>query len=1025
MSKERFDVLSWLQKDSFGSFKTSPSFAQASENENVNMNNSSLEELFNTNPSSLSSFSNSNQNSYTHFPSTYSAQNIAKQVARASHPSLSPSSSSLPLSSQLTLDIDTTHAKDRLFTIYQTIHELLGDIIKQFQVSFSSFTKSMKQLIFDEFVTYAKAQKFTFIEIDNFLSFSHHLFDPESCYRDELNDFIALFCYRVAVLYILKIRLVVVLSKQLKLQFYSRDLANPSSFFSQIFKKGGSFEINNDAIQANHYTWFRPSGTNIAHANKIVPILDKVTIFEIHTLIHRKSSELDNHLDSVASLDRLSPQNIKISSDFLRLFLVNYNDWLNGNEEREKKNSFFPLSLPGHNRKLKIISCKYTGDNCDHFLVMNWYLENSPHLHKNKNLVYPHFVTDDTSCEKYWQFSYDLQLMTSLATLSEQYEVTPDVLISQVMNYHLSYGHENANHGRQMNLFAEVDPNINSKYERIVLNVTEFPKNNPHFFLFQKITSQEKFLSNNGQVYVFTTKKLFVPSQSDKFDQFLKIFKLDCVVNLEELVGSKEVAPYLYIFSKQQQQVTEDLPFDFISNINAEEKRISRNVNLDKDQNSYMNFQFIGQLDSCKSFVSINEALEKFYQNKPVESTPLYHLELPSNVTFEFYQDLISEGKPLHASNSKDPTKVTHPSFLKNLLKSCVPLDNFFTLEQIKDTETYFQQEHNTLQVNRDGLFQHILIVDLRNQSIPQIEIAPYPSFRGKMQEYGFALCAYFGIKSKIPHLNLNLFRDFFSTSIGKQMVQLSLAAGAINKIKARVASILIPKFLGKPQEIPSQYNQSLRFLALPEQELQKLSPNEINHSLQNAKSLLFSLAKEYPWPILGLLGHFYSNSNIFSSESNAEINYAHPLFLQSLLKLKTHAIYPANNDFFVEIVATSQEELSRTLTASKITPVAIASTTNNDNSSNDYCIELISGQKTAIRIHAEIESLRFMEFLLKSAEGHAISKVVMTLKLPTTVALKQLLHHFQQSNQMASSIVSECAMLMNQLVCDQIITQC
>jgi hypothetical protein len=81
------------------------------------------------------------------------------------------------------------------------------------------------------------------------------------------------------------VRLLTALCKKLKTQFFQRDLANPSSFFAQLFRKGGQTELNHEAIQANHYTWYRPSNTQLQQVQKLTTILDQLTIFEVHDLI--------------------------------------------------------------------------------------------------------------------------------------------------------------------------------------------------------------------------------------------------------------------------------------------------------------------------------------------------------------------------------------------------------------------------------------------------------------------------------------------------------------------------------------------------------------------------------------------------------------------------------------------------------------------------------------------------------------------------------------------------------------------
>ena len=88
-------------------------------------------------------------------------------------------------------------------------------------------------------------------------------------------------------------------------------------------------------------------------------------------------------------------------------------------------------------------------------------------------------------------------------------------------------------------------------YNRVLLNITDLPKKNPHHYLIQKIFSENETLKRSGYLFVSTNQNLFVPSQSERVEQLLETLKLEAIFNFEGIKGKGEVPNFIYIFFRK------------------------------------------------------------------------------------------------------------------------------------------------------------------------------------------------------------------------------------------------------------------------------------------------------------------------------------------------------------------------------------------------------------------------------------------------------------------------------------------
>ena len=108
------------------------------------------------------------------------------------------------------------------------------------------------------------------------------------------------------------------------------------------------------------------------------------------------------------------------------------------------------------------------------------------------------------------------------------------------------------NSGSRTGLLLEDNPFYTSTYDRVVLNLCHFPKNNPQHFLMSQILEQVKYLKSGGYLFVLSSKKLFVPSQRERLSPVLKELKTEAIFDLDEIKGKGELGSYIYVFRKKE-----------------------------------------------------------------------------------------------------------------------------------------------------------------------------------------------------------------------------------------------------------------------------------------------------------------------------------------------------------------------------------------------------------------------------------------------------------------------------------------
>ncbi len=862
--------------------------------------------------------------------------------------------------------------------------ELWKDALHTFKSS-SSFPKTMSTAIHAEFKSTERyslipadtakdsmeSLKEKIVALNDYNLFWSEVKNPQSAYAPILKLFLELYSFKVATIYLLKLKFLVSFSEASGFSYTLNHIVNPSTFINHLFTKGSSQEINCESLKMNQYSWYRPSG-------KIAQQLEELS---------RSFSEV-----STTQLMKLcSYRDIKNSSSSLNFTTKNYSHALSHASFGKFINQllvFFPLwnqqekfKYPEGRQILKpeVLNTKFVGDHIESLGQGHW-LAQEQNLNLDwSEILCPDFSTGHNEKDCFIKTSQELQFLNFLVTYSKDRGVSTREFVLQVTRE--KNNRSKANMSAQISLFTTSEQQRDLLYDRVVLNLGHLPKKNPHHFLLSKIQDQKDSLATEGQLLVLTNQKIFVPSQSKKVIALLKDFKIEAIFNFEKLKGRGEVSNYVYILKKRNPFARNN---DFL-NMDPSSLVASQKV----DQESCFSFRWHGELTLFSKFENLVEELFSFFSERSSSSTSIYQRGLGHELSFEFHQDAIIDGKLL-SSLSEDNENITHPQFFKNLTLSCSPFDAFFAIQELQDnrgrksTKDFLGISQSTF----EQTYSSVLIIDLRNPVRPQIEITSPESYLAKREEYGNAYFQYYGLSPKVKNLNLNLVREFLETDLGRQVTQICLSGGP-SKMKGKLKSLLLPNFFMDGQDLSTLNPEKYWFFNISEEEILNIHPEQLEQRILQEFSRIDYLKDQQIWLYLSLVGHLKltlrSALEKINDGGHKDLNFTNPLLIEALSQLKTETIYP-NNEVYTELLIDHKDELE--------CPLANMKMVENE---DDCTLELYSPSKLLIKFHAESETLHFIQFILSQASGHPLLMILQNLEIPKHDELKSVLTQYNQ----------------------------
>lgn len=818
----------------------------------------------------------------------------------------------------------------------------------------NSFNPSFQQSIFDEFFEFAHANNLILHNISGQALFWSNLKNPNSPVRQELDHFVEHYTHRVVVVYLYKLKFISLLAESLEIPLTKENLLNANSFIAGIFKQGGSTQLSALALQNNKYSWYLPHQNLAADLIEISPKLLKISITETMKISSfRRSCESETlcFQDNDYS-HALSHQAFGF---FINHLMINFPKWLS----RDYGSSTLRLTDAGHYPK--VVNCKFQGKYLSSLILSHWLAQKACIDEKWDQIICPDCVLDEYNNSDFIRICHELQLMHYLVSFASVQKMDIVSFLCKVMKERLQ---------RKVTV-GQLPLPLNSvkSYDRIVINL-DLPKNNPHHHLITQIKKQKFSLSPQGLLYVFTNQRLLVPSQKSKVEQLFKDFKLEANFNFEGLKGRGEIAQYLYIFSPivqsdDQLDVFSPIP---VLRFNAGQKE------------SCFTFNFSGELPIFSTFMQMVEEMAKFFKQRQAFSVPFYGQQINDNLHFKFYQDTITDGTL--RSLATDSSVFTHPKFFENITKTCIPLELIFAITALEEQELPQDLFY------KNNLPTVILIVNLTDPKNIKLDFISGESFLAKKKELGVACYRYFGLTPKIKSLNLNLFKEYFDSNIGKQIIQICLTSSS--KLKSQLNALLVPEFFTHATiRAPEELLTPLSILSLTNEELLKRDPNTTLTHVQSLRQSIMALAKKYPWEIMGRLSHF--KNNIFwcvekfkRSEANIKtLNFGNPLLYRPLMEVKSCPLM-THPDIHVKLLKEIEGQYIEQ--------------TRLDTDSNDRTIERLvieSGAEEVVAIYASSEILRFLRFIMQNTKNHTLDRVITHLRVPYEKDLKNIISSF------------------------------
>ena len=811
------------------------------------------------------------------------------------------------------------------------------------------FPKTIKMGLYSEFLSYAEGMGLHFEGLEDITSFWRAI-KPENLALDpKLAAFIDIYANRVAAIIFLKLRFISSLMESCGLEVNDKALLYPTSFLSQIFKKGSQSELKSRALESNLYSWYRPHEGMRETMRELLTISRGLSITEITKNISLKTQIQD---------DQQKVYSHALSHVSLGLFLnslqVNLPLWLETIEGRSQ-----PAPTIDQER---VISCKYFGDYLESLSLSHWLAQENNTYFRWDEILCPDFKGREFISGTFTKICNELQFLSFLARKSEVQEEQPITYICRIMGEHFKNRKNTSKPGTF--LLEEDSPFYTSTYDRVVLNLCHFPKNNPQHFLMTQILDQVKYLKPEGYLFVLSSKKLFVPSLRERLGPVLKELKTEAIFDLDDIKGKGELGSYIYVFRKREHQ--------------------------SDDQQLCSYFRISAELENFQQFAKITDHLRSFYLSHLEEAPSMARMDFPDKFGIEYFQEAIVNGLLIHSA-SEDQSRITHPTYFKSLLENCVPMDSLFEIRVLSEKDKNTVQDSLNLRLSRDLLY--FLIVDFRNGQ-PQLELHPMETFRSIFDDRGQIHCSYFQLIPKIPGLNPNILRNYFQTAVGQQVTHLTFSGG-LSMVKGQLAKFLVPKFFTETESLPDHLKAGLKTLDMTETELLESSPQSILRAFTHIDQITRDLFPRYACEILSKFSRLERTleSIIWKLDDGRVgqmVSFNNPVIQAQLVQRPTRPLYPSNDDIYLEIVSgNSPTDIHLPLTEVRVQ-------VSHEGDLKLFSLELISNRDTVVRLHSEESLVLFTHFVLSEALNHPISKLLRAVHVPSLADIKDVLANNQ-----------------------------
>jgi hypothetical protein len=875
---------------------------------------------------------------------------------------------------------------------------LWSDVRAQFAQLAPQANHSLKNRIHQEFLAFANEAESTLRELTSASDLWSHLHNENSPYKDELQKFTDVYSFRTATLFLYKTKLICTLAPIVETELTASLLANPNSFFAKIFQKGSSRELSCESLQQNVYSWYRPSTKLYSELIKLTENFGALSTTELVKIsTYRAPGECTGAMKFED--DQYSHAlSHKAFGLFVNSLLVFFPIW--------KKGLGFQYPQPIRDGQPDILSTKFVGDHLSSLSVSHWLAQENNCSMRWSEILCPDFSGDCFATGHYMKLCQELQFLAFLAHMARGQELNVIDLMARTMRERNAKSQDQL--AGQGQLFSSQEVRSELLYDRVVINLNNLPKRNPHHHMLTMIQTHGESLTPRGMLYLFSSQKLFVPSQKDKVEKLLQDFKVEAHFCFEELKFKGEIPSYLYILSRRPDRGGQRF-LDPFGNVMGPISSIKE---------SCLSFRWHGQLNQFSRLQLLVDELAGFFSARHPSATPIYQNEVSDSLFFEFHQDAIFEGTLL-SSGPKDPSRITHPNFFKNLTRSCSPLEQFYALETIDheidgDTGLSVTCDLLGIKMGRAQRFSLVLILDRTDPARIRLELISSDMYRAKLEQYGHACYDYFGLTPKKPGINVNLLREFFQSEIGNQLIQLSLNCVS-TKVKSKLNTVLIPNFFSRQDELPEEFARIFSSIPQNSKDIQKTHPEQLRQQIGDILSHSKSACSLAPWSTLGHLCGIKHNLertlvSFDPSERSSQIDFQNPLIMTPLVALRCRPLYPKNEDVFVDLAINDRDDLFLSLSSIHMR-----------SDEESHLLELRHGDRCLVKLHSDPSLLAFIRFILGSAIGSPIGGLLSQLKIPSLIEFKAILGHYNELERATKESKIKITDLVGQLLVQHI----
>ena len=343
--------------------------------------------------------------------------------------------------------------------------ELWRDAIDQF-ANLDNLNSSLKTAIHNEYLGMISNAKDMPDALENQSDFWQHLKIKDSPYSSYLQEFIEIYAFKVATIYLYKLMFVITLADNMSFSLQEEELLLPGPVLRRLFKKSSSTELKCESLLQNQYSWYRPSPILAQKTKELVDNLAHLSTSQLIKLSYyrklKKSCQNFSHLNKSQS-HALSHKEFGV---FINGLLFHLPQWLGKKNLSEHSSS---------NKTSKVTNIKFAGDRL-HDIYQGHFLAQEAEIEQERDeILCADFCGEEYHSGLFIKICHELQFLSYLVKLAKRKNHPIKEFICSIMDS--KYSTPDADEMGQFSLMNRISSlKRRMSYDRIVLTVIDLPK---------------------------------------------------------------------------------------------------------------------------------------------------------------------------------------------------------------------------------------------------------------------------------------------------------------------------------------------------------------------------------------------------------------------------------------------------------------------------------------------------------------------------------------------------------------------